>query len=77
MSEHNPGLRLQFHRKLQGLEQRDLAECLGVSSQAISNWEGNRATPRLKPHQYATLLRMLKLEPDQLAEIYATSSTSM
>lgn len=78
MSDHNPGLRLQFRRKLAGLEQKQLAELLGLSSQTISNWESNRATPTLRPQQYALLLNALGLQPQELAEFYAeTSSTSM
>ena len=38
---------LTYHRKKTGLLQKELAEKLGVSTSAVSNWEGGINYPRL------------------------------
>ncbi|MGI6714516.1 MAG: helix-turn-helix domain-containing protein [Bacilli bacterium] len=45
MTEESFGARIQRLRKDKALTQSDIGEKLGVTSQAVSKWENNQATP--------------------------------
>ena len=42
---HAVGKRIKYYRERQGLDQRDVAQAVGISSNAVSNWENGRARP--------------------------------
>lgn len=37
--------RIRFHRELMGMEQRTLAQLIGVTANSVSNWENGRSRP--------------------------------
>ena len=41
------GKRIQYYRKRSGLEQKDIARRLGITPNAVSNWENGRTRPDL------------------------------
>lgn len=41
------GRRIKFYRKRSGLEQKDIARRLGITPNAVSNWENGRTRPDL------------------------------
>lgn len=55
--ENTLGVRIALLRKAKGMTQEDLAEKLGVSSQAVSKWENDISCPdiQLLPQLAATL----------------------
>lgn len=55
-------------RSLRRFTQKELADALGVSEQTVSNWEVGRSEPKLSPRQYKTLLRILRITPEQLPD---------
>lgn len=55
-------------RVLQNLTQQDLADALGVSIETVSNWERGKTIPTLTIPQFKTLLRMLKVTPEELPD---------
>ena len=59
------GARLQRLRMAKGLHQVDIAERLGVTAVAISNWESDRSQPR--QHRIADLAKILGVPSQQLA----------
>ena len=59
------GARLQRLRMAKGLHQVDIAERLGVTAVAISNWESDRSQPR--QHRIAELAKILGVPSQQLA----------
>jgi transcriptional regulator with XRE-family HTH domain len=76
------GARLQRLRKAKGIPQIDIAERLGVSAVAISNWESDRSQPRR--HRMVELAKILGVPyqeldintgmlADALPEVLATS----
>ena len=42
---HAVGKRIKYYRERQGLEQKDVALAVGITSNAVSNWENGRARP--------------------------------
>ncbi|WP_422678025.1 helix-turn-helix domain-containing protein [Blastococcus brunescens] len=58
------GQRLREAREIRGTQQLFLAEMLGVSAQAISNYERNRSTP--SPDMLDRLARALNVPPRSL-----------
>lgn len=58
------GTRLQRLRVAQGLSQLEIAEKLGVTAVAISNWESDRSQPR--QHRMSDLAKILGVPSQQL-----------
>lgn len=58
------GTRLQRLRVAQGLSQLEIAEKLGVTAVAISNWESDRSQPR--QHRISDLAKILGVPSQQL-----------
>lgn len=58
------GTRLQRLRVVQGLSQLEIAEKLGVTAVAISNWESDRSQPR--QHRMSDLAKILGVPSQQL-----------
>lgn len=51
--------RLAFYRVVMGIKQRELASQLGITPEAISNWEQDKATPRKEhAHRVAEILQI-------------------
>lgn len=42
------GARIKFYRRQNDMEQKDLANLLGVSNKTISSWETNRTEPKME-----------------------------
>jgi putative transcriptional regulator len=57
-------------RKILGLTQRDIANALGITDQAVSDWERGVRTPRLSPRQTAILCQLMQLDVFQLADMF-------
>jgi putative transcriptional regulator len=57
-------------RKTLGLTQRDIANALGITDQAVSDWERGVRTPRLSPRQTADLCQLMQLDVFQLADMF-------
>lgn len=55
-------------RSLPRVTQKELADALGVGEQTVSNWEVGRSEPKLSPRQYKTLLRILRITPEELPD---------
>jgi transcriptional regulator with XRE-family HTH domain len=55
-------------RVMQNLTQQDLAEALGITPETVSNWERGRAIPTMTVPQFKTLLRVLKVSPEELPD---------
>ena len=65
------GEKLVKARKAKGWKQKELAELLGITSQAVSIWETCKSSPTLKTMQ--KLARVLEVPP---AELYPDMSPS-
>lgn len=63
-------LLLMNKRKILGLTQRQIADAVGVTDQAVSDWERGVRQPRLTPRQAALLCKTLEVSVDELAEIF-------
>ena len=57
-------------RKILGLTQRQLADVVGVTDQAVSDWERGVRMPRLSPRQAAALCGLLQVSIDELAQMF-------
>jgi putative transcriptional regulator len=57
-------------RKTLGLTQRDIANTLGITDQAVSDWERGVRTPRLSPRQSADLCQLMQFDIFQLADLF-------
>ena len=60
------GARIVERRRARGLSQRDVAEALSVSVQAVSSWEADKAQP--KPNRMGALAVVLGTTPGWLAD---------
>lgn len=57
-------------RKALGLTQREVANALGITDQAVSNWERGVYEPRLTLRQTAALCGLYGKTVQELAEIF-------
>lgn len=57
-------------RKILGLTQRQIADVVGVTDQAVSDWERGVRMPRLSPRQAAKLCNLLQVSIDELAQMF-------
>ena len=55
-------------RKSRNLTQRRVAEAIGVTDQAISNWERGKTELRLTAVQWVNLINILQCSPKALVE---------
>ena len=55
-------------RKSRNLTQRQVAEAVGVTDQAISNWERGKTELRLTAVQWVNLIKVLQCSPKELVE---------
>lgn len=55
-------------RKHRNLTQRRVAEAVGVTDQAISNWERGKTELRLTAVQWVNLIEVLQCSPKDLVE---------
>ena len=63
-------LLLMNKRKILGLTQRQIANVIGVTDQAVSDWERGVRTPKLSPRQTADLCKTLQVSIEELADIF-------
>lgn len=68
------GMNIQSRRKMCGLTQEQLAECLGVSRQTVAKWESGETTPDLS--NGAALADALDVSLDALIR-YDSHGTSL
>ena len=62
------GEKLVRLRKRRNLTQRKVAEAVGVTDQAISNWERGKTELRLTAVQWLNLIEVLQCSPSELVE---------
>ncbi len=55
-------------RKNRNLTQRQVAEAVGVTDQAISNWERGKTELRLTAVQWVNLMEVLQCSPKELVK---------
>ena len=55
-----------------GLTQRAIAEALGVTEQAVRNWERGKNEPRLTIKQTKLLCKMLNLTLDEMPDSFSS-----
>lgn len=72
----NIGNRLKIYRNACSLTQGEVADKLGVTRQAISNWERGQSIPDLEMLQKISLLYNIKLEKLLEEDTVDTSSSS-
>ena len=58
------GLKISYYRRLLGLTQAELAEKLGISSQAVSKWENDQTCPDIS--LLPLLAKTLSISTDEL-----------
>jgi transcriptional regulator with XRE-family HTH domain len=63
------GARLTEWREAAGLSQQDLATLMGLSQQAVSEWEKGRSLPRVT--RVRSLASHLRLPPEEVAQALA------
>ena len=66
-------IRLKHFRNLKGLSQTEVAEKLGLSRQAISNWEANKSYPDLD--NIVLLSKLYDVSVDELLGANTTENT--
>jgi transcriptional regulator with XRE-family HTH domain len=59
---------MKVMRERVGLTQRQLAEILGKSDQAVSDWERGKSVPSLTPPKMLLLCKTLGISLDELAD---------
>lgn len=64
----NGGEFMKVARKRAGLSQKRLAEILGKSDQAVSDWETGRSVPSLTPSKMLLLCEALNISLNDLAQ---------
>jgi len=57
-------------RKVLGLTQRQIADVVGVTDQAVSDWERGVRMPKLTPRQTADLCDTLQVSIEELARMF-------
>jgi DNA-binding XRE family transcriptional regulator len=56
-----------------GVTQKTLADALGVTEQAVRNWERGKNEPRLTIEQTKTLCSLLKVTLDEMPNSFSSS----
>ncbi|NER85061.1 MAG: helix-turn-helix transcriptional regulator [Leptolyngbya sp. SIO1D8] len=57
-----------------GLTQRSIADALGVTEQAVRNWERGKNEPRFTIQQMKLLCRMLGLTLDEMPDTFSSNN---
>lgn len=75
MSKDTPNMESKFVslRLDAGLTQKAIAEALGVTEQAVRNWERGKNEPRFTIQQMKLLCKMLGRSLDEMPESFSTS----
>ena len=75
MSKDTPNMESKFVslRLEAGLTQKAIAEALGVTEQAVRNWERGKNEPRFTIQQMKLLCKMLGRSLDEMPESFSTS----
>ena len=61
--------RLTKRRNELGLSQKELGDYVGLSRQAVSNWENDVQKPRLWAYQFEKLAQILQVNLEELIDI--------
>lgn len=75
MSKDTPNMESKFVslRLEAGLTQKAIADALGVTEQAVRNWERGKNEPRFTIQQMKLLCKMLGRSLDEMPESFSSS----
>lgn len=75
MSKDTPNMESKFVslRLKAGLTQKAIADALGVTEQAVRNWERGKNEPRFTIQQMKLLCKMLGRSLDEMPERFSSS----